>query len=210
MNLPFSITKLSVAWCFNTRVGMFSVRSENGPVLERALKNHDSSELPAGPFAIWCEPQVSDYEAACYRAWGIVRNRFQVLTGEMALHLMLGLTTPSKILKLVAPDQLPPDLDMSRVTCTPILNPNETKPMTQYQPETLQHDGQTYRLVTPARRVSEFPQTTEGPFYSREGVDPQDWAFMPDARFLAGLSGQVPSFMHTIQQRQNPTSPRPT
>lgn len=244
------IMKLRLLWVFQSHVGTFAVRASNGPAFEHALLTCDSGQLPSGPFAIWTEPMMGDYEEACYRAWGIVRNPYHTLTGEMALHLMLSLTTPEKVLRLVAPDQCPPPFDPANITITPIRNPNETMtshtpcphcgcdllwsddrgahcdgcddfdpadttitpiimtPKPTQEPRTIQHDGKTYRLHQKARQISADPPFSEGPFYSLAGVDPQDWAFLPDSRFLAGLS-ETPSFMHCMQQRAAVATPRP-
>lgn len=49
---------------------------------------------------------------------------------------------------------------------------------------------------------------SEGPFYSRAGVDPNDWAYMPDIRYMLGQT-EVPTFMHIIQQSAQPKTNRP-
>ncbi len=77
------------------------------------------------------------------------------------------------------------------------------------QPEIILHQGHEYSLHSPVKTVSTSPLVTEGPFYARTGVDPADWAYLPDSRFLAGQTDQ-PAFMHCIQQRQAPLTPRPT
>ena len=80
--------------------------------------------------------------------------------------------------------------------------------MIVHQPTTVVCAGVTYTLVSPFRAITEDPPVSEGPFYGRPGVDPRDWAFTPDARFLGGLCTE-PSFMHCIQQCAAPSTPRP-
>lgn len=70
-------------------------------------------------------------------------------------------------------------------------------------------DGITYRLCEPMKIVSTYPPLSTGPFYARPGVDPADWAYQPDARFLAGQTEQ-PNAMHCIQQRSAPETPHPS
>ena len=74
------------------------------------------------------------------------------------------------------------------------------------QPPTIEFQGDVYTLVSPLKQVSEA--ITEGPFYAKPGVDPADWAFMPDVRFRSGQT-EKPIFMHCIQQCENPKTPRP-
>jgi hypothetical protein len=74
-----------------------------------------------------------------------------------------------------------------------------------HQPSKLKFDGVTYTRVSPLKVVSDT--ISEGPFYKRPGVDPRDWAYLPDAGFLATGSG--PTFMHCIQQRATPRTPHP-
>lgn len=74
------------------------------------------------------------------------------------------------------------------------------------QPMIIEHGGHRYERF---RRLSSITAgITEGPFYRRPGVNEKDWAYTPDLPYLLGQS-KSPSFMHCIQQRDKPTTPRP-
>lgn len=72
-------------------------------------------------------------------------------------------------------------------------------------PHEIYHEGHYYTLAKPLRVVSSNPPISEGPFYEREDVNPDDYLFLPDAEFLLGQT-PVPKFMHQIQQRKEVTS----
>jgi hypothetical protein len=74
------------------------------------------------------------------------------------------------------------------------------------QPKIIKHSGHIYRLFSPLKYID--GSITEGPFYSRRGVNPKDWAYMPDVAFLLGIVA-TPSTMHCIQQAANPATPYP-
>lgn len=74
------------------------------------------------------------------------------------------------------------------------------------QPETIRFNRRKYTLISPLRKIDDA--ITEGPFYRRAGVNPEDWAFMPDVSFLIGRT-EKPAFMHCIQQSPTPKSKRP-
>ena len=75
------------------------------------------------------------------------------------------------------------------------------------QPKTIKHGGQVYTLHLPLKVLANG--ISEGPYYSRPGVDPADWAFMPDTSYLLGQSTE-PSFMHCIQQRPEVKTKHPS
>ena len=74
------------------------------------------------------------------------------------------------------------------------------------QPKTIRFGGRVYRRVQEFRQI--LGPISEGPFYSTPGVDPADWAFMPDVGYLVGAT-RIPTFMHCIQQSTAPSTPRP-
>ena len=74
------------------------------------------------------------------------------------------------------------------------------------QPETIEFGGKRYIRIEEVQEIGNG--ITEGPFYCRNGVDARDWAYTPDARFIAGLS-DTPSFMHVVQQRADYGTTRP-
>jgi len=61
-------------------------------------------------------------------------------------------------------------------------------------------EGTRYNLVVPYRAVSEDPPLSEGPFYAPGRTRNPEFGFLPDARFLAGLTKE-PSAMHRVQLR---------
>lgn len=79
---------------------------------------------------------------------------------------------------------------------------------TPYQPEKIAHRGSIYTRVRAWEVIDEKHGITVGPFYSREGVNVEDWAFTPDSGFLWIPQASL-SVMHCIQQRANPTTPSP-
>ncbi len=74
------------------------------------------------------------------------------------------------------------------------------------QPKIITFQRRKYTLVQPHKEIGNG--ISEGPFYKRRGVDPQDWMFLPDAAYLLGTT-DVPSFMYVIQQRRNVETERP-
>ena len=82
------------------------------------------------------------------------------------------------------------------------------------QPKQIVFAGVRYTLISPVKDLGNG--ISEGPFYSKPGVDPADWAYTPDAGFLAGPATgpdrepTVPSKMHCIQQRAAPATPNPS
>lgn len=81
-----------------------------------------------------------------------------------------------------------------------------------HQPKTITSNGVTYRRISKERVVkrasSKGPRITEGPFYEIPGVNPQDWAVMPELGFLKGLIKENP-LMHVIQMTKTPSSEHP-
>lgn len=75
------------------------------------------------------------------------------------------------------------------------------------QPMIIEHGGHRYERFQKLRKLP-FG-ISEGPFYSRPGVNAKDLAFTPDLDYLQG-SADKPAFMHCIQQRERPATPRPT
>ena len=75
------------------------------------------------------------------------------------------------------------------------------------QPLIIEHGGHRFERVKRLTKISD--SISEGPFYKRPGVNPKDWAFLPDYQYLLGRT-TTPSFMHCIQQCESPTTPRPT
>ena len=73
-------------------------------------------------------------------------------------------------------------------------------------PNNLTVDGVEYELATSYETFGNGRSI--GPFYSRAGVDGNDWQFMPDITFTAGIA-DVPTIMHCIQMRAQVSSPRP-
>ena len=74
------------------------------------------------------------------------------------------------------------------------------------QPQTIVFQRRKYKLATPHKDLGNG--ISEGPFYSRRGVNPKDWQFLPDAAFLLGQT-TTPAFMHCIQQRADVSTPHP-
>lgn len=95
---------------------------------------------------------------------------------------------------------MPVSSDGFPVPCSPQV------PMKTHEPRLIRFDSKVYTLVQ--KQVRNADGTGSGPFYAREDTDPADWAFMPDLRFLAGLSDE-PSFMRVVQQRHVPQTARP-
>ena len=74
------------------------------------------------------------------------------------------------------------------------------------QLQTIVFQRRKYKLATPHKDLGNG--ISEGPFYSRRGVNPKDWQFLPDAAFLLGQT-TTPAFMHCIQQRADVSTPHP-
>lgn len=78
--------------------------------------------------------------------------------------------------------------------------------MNIHQPNTIEHGGHSYTLMYMHREV-EHP-ISEGPFYSRPGVDPCDWLFVPDLSFLMWET-ETPMAMFCIQASISPKTEKP-
>lgn len=74
------------------------------------------------------------------------------------------------------------------------------------QPEIITHRGIRFTLVEPWSRQKDTP-ITRGPFYSRPGVNPEDWVYLPDA--VSGWTNEPVSTMHCIQARPSPETRHP-
>lgn len=79
---------------------------------------------------------------------------------------------------------------------------------TAIQPKRITFAGKRYTLHKRFKIVGRNPQVSEGPFYSRPGVNPADWCWQPDQAFTSGVSSRVSS-MNLVQQRTAVESPRP-
>lgn len=75
------------------------------------------------------------------------------------------------------------------------------------QPKVIRVGGKTYRRLVKWQQLDD-PRFSVGPFYSRRGVDPEQWVFMPDSAYLKGQT-TTPT-MHVVQTCHTPTQPKPT
>lgn len=77
------------------------------------------------------------------------------------------------------------------------------------QPETITHRGIKFTLTDKwwKEDAEGAAPISYGPFYSREGIDRNEWLFIPDAAFL--WTDAPVSTMHVVQLMNRPTTKNP-